>query len=95
MIKQKRGGRTLGTPNKTTKQLKEKLSIVIENELEMLDDTLASLEPKTRLELVIKLLNYVIPKAVETQDTEPITLKIVRTIVDGNGNEIKEQTETE
>jgi len=87
MQKQKTGGRSFGTPNKRTKELKEKLRLVIEKELETIDETLASLEPKFRLELIVKLMNYVIPKAIEVPTNEPYTVKVIRTIVDGKGIE--------
>lgn len=58
----KTGGREKGTPNKVTKELRDKLKAILADELENLPATLAELEPKTRLELLIKLLPYAMPK---------------------------------
>ena len=58
----KHGGRKKGTPNKLTKELRSVLKEVIYNELENIEDRLDQLEPKQRLELVIKLMPYVFPK---------------------------------
>tara|TARA_R110001583_G_scaffold171820_1_gene325552 strand:- start:334 stop:573 length:240 start_codon:yes stop_codon:yes gene_type:complete len=58
----KTGGRTKGTLNKTTKEIRIVLKDVINNELLNIDTLLTQLEPKERLELVIKLIPYVLPK---------------------------------
>ena len=68
MIQQrtKTGGRELGTPNKVTKELKEVLSEVVNNELANVKELLSTLTPKERLDVVIKLLPYITPKLKET-----------------------------
>ena len=58
----KYGGRQKGTPNKLTKELRSVLKEVIYNELDNIEERLDQLEPKQRLELVIKLMPYVFPK---------------------------------
>ena len=58
----KTGGRTSGTPNKTTKELRTVLKGVINNELLNIETLLSELPPKERLEVVIKLIPYVLPK---------------------------------
>jgi len=58
----KSGGRKKGTPNKLTKELREALKDVIFNELENIESNLEKLEPKDRVELLIKLMPFVIPK---------------------------------
>ena len=58
----KTGGREPGTPNKLTKELRTVLKNILEKELEAMPDNLDKLEPKDRLEVVIKLLPYVLPK---------------------------------
>ena len=58
----KHGGRKKGTPNKLTKELRSVLKDVIYNELENIEERLDQLEPKQRVELVIKLMPYVFPK---------------------------------
>lgn len=58
----KTGGRQKGTPNKLTKELREVLKNVIYNQLENLEETLNELEPKERLEMIVKLMAYTLPK---------------------------------
>lgn len=64
----KTGGRTKGTPNKTTKTIREKLSEVTSdyyNSDKFFQD-LAQLEPKDRVMLIERLTNYVAPKMQST-----------------------------
>ncbi|HAQ70646.1 MAG TPA: hypothetical protein DCR48_06695 [Flavobacteriales bacterium] len=58
----KYGGRDKGTPNRLTKELRLVLKDVIYNELEHIEDRLGQLEPKQRIELLIKLIPYALPK---------------------------------
>lgn len=70
----KYGGRSKGTPNKLTKELRSVLKGVVYNELETIQDKFEHLEPKERLELLIKLLPFVLPKVESASHTinEPI-----------------------
>ena len=72
----KTGGRELGTPNKTTSELRRALKHIVDDELQNLQDNINELEPKERIELLIKLLPYVMPKVqtVSRRDGEPIGL---------------------
>jgi len=72
----KTGGRELGTPNKTTSELRRVLKHMVDNELQNLQDNINELEPKERIELLTKLLPYVIPKVqtVSARDGEPFGL---------------------
>ena len=56
------GGRKKGTPNRLTKELRTILKNVLYNELDNIEELLDSLEPKERLELVIKLIPFILPK---------------------------------
>ena len=58
----KYGGRQRGTPNKLTKEIRIVLKDLIYKELDEIKERLDSLEPKQRIELVIKLIPYVLPK---------------------------------
>ncbi len=60
--KTKTGGRTKGTPNKITNHLRNKLKAIIDNELLELPKMLNQIDPKERIELLIKLMPYVCPK---------------------------------
>lgn len=59
---QKTGGRVAGTPNRVTKELRETLKGIVAGELDALPETLKELTPKERLDLVIKLLPFCMPK---------------------------------
>ncbi len=58
----KYGGRQKGTPNKLTKEIRTVLKNLIFEELDEIKEHLDSLEPKQRIELIIKLIPYVLPK---------------------------------
>jgi len=58
----KTGGREVGTPNKLTKELRVILKNLLHKELEGLPDHLNTLEPRDRIELLIKFLPYALPK---------------------------------
>ena len=58
----KYGGRQKGTPNRMTKELRVLLKDILYQELEQLQKRLELLEPKQRIELIIKLTPYILPK---------------------------------
>jgi hypothetical protein len=62
MVGQKTGGRTIGTPNKVTSELRKTLKSIVAAELDELPQTLADLPARERLELLIKLLPFCLPK---------------------------------
>jgi hypothetical protein len=58
----KYGGREAGTPNKLTKELRAALKNILHQEIELLPGHFNKLEPKDRLELLVKLLPFALPK---------------------------------
>ena len=56
------GGRTKGTPNKLTKELRTVLKNILYNEIEKIEEYLDGLEPKEKLDTIIKLMPYILPK---------------------------------
>ena len=56
------GGRQKGTPNRLTRELRAVLKDLIHEELETLHERLDHLDPKKHLEVLVKLLPYVLPK---------------------------------
>jgi hypothetical protein len=62
MLGQKTGGRTAGTPNKVTSELRKTLKAIVAAELESLPVMLTELPARERFELVIKLLPFCMPK---------------------------------
>ena len=76
----KTGGRKAGTENKTAKEVRILLKEVIDNELHKIDDLLNELPTKDRLDVIIKLLPYVLSKVAP----EPIKqFEVV--VLKGNG----------
>lgn len=66
----KTGGRQKGTPNKITKDLREVLKTVLSKEFKSLPKLLASLDPKDRIDTMIKLAHFCIPK-LPTEENKP------------------------
>lgn len=63
----KTGGREPGTPNKVTKELRLVIKELLDNEMETLGERLNTLGNKDRLELIIKLMAFVMPKYQEVK----------------------------
>ena len=70
----KYGGRQKGTPNKLTKELRTVLKDILYQELEQIQERLDVLKPKERIELLIKLMPYALPKVTSISHTtnEPL-----------------------
>ena len=70
----KYGGREKGTPNRMTKELRSVLKDVLFEEIEALQERLDALKPKERVELLIKLMPYALPKVTTISHTtnEPL-----------------------
>ncbi len=60
-------GRPMGVPNKVTTNLKDRVNLLIENNFEKIQADLDKIEPKDRLSIMLKLMEYVIPKQKETK----------------------------
>lgn len=73
----KYGGREAGTPNRLTKELRTALKNILHQEIELLPDHFQSLEARDRLELLVRLLPFVLPKinAVNYKENEPSTFE--------------------
>ena len=71
----KTGGRQKGTPNKLTREIRSVLKDVIHAELEQLPYHLEKLEPNDRLQVLIKLMPFALPKIepVKATSGEPIS----------------------
>ena len=55
-------GRPKGSPNKVTQGVREWLSKLIDDNREQMQKDLASLEPKKRLQMLEKFMQYTVPK---------------------------------
>jgi hypothetical protein len=75
----KTGGRTAGTPNKTTKEMRD---LITDLSYKYLASDLESLEPRERAVILTRLLSYVVPRpgTEENEEAEYIQpLVIVKT----------------
>jgi hypothetical protein len=70
----KYGGRQKGTPNRMTKELRSVLKDILYQELEQIQEHLEALNSKERVELLIKLMPYILPKVTSISHTtnEPL-----------------------
>lgn len=62
---EKTGGRTKGTPNKVTQEVRELFSQLVRDNLPQLKKDLAALEPYQRVNAMMKLSQFIIPKPTE------------------------------
>lgn len=58
----KTGGRKVGTPNRVTAGVREWISALIDKNRRQIETDLESLDPKDRLQMLEKLMQYVVPK---------------------------------
>jgi len=56
------GGREQGTPNVLTREMRAILKSIVSKELATIPETLEKMEPVKRLDVILKLLPYVLPK---------------------------------
>ena len=56
------GGRQKGTPNKVTASVKEWIAQVIDKNKRQMERDIKALEPKERLQILEKLMQYVVPR---------------------------------
>ena len=70
----KTGGRTKGTTNKTTAEIREHYQNLVSDSLMQLKEDLNSLEPLQRLKMIIELSKFVVPilKATEITTNEVV-----------------------
>lgn len=64
------GGRAKGTPNKVTGTVREWLSDLIDRNRAQIEEDLKGLDPKTRLYMLEKFMQYVIPRQTATAEEQ-------------------------
>ncbi len=80
-------GRPKGAVNKTTAETKQLLQKIVSNELENIADLLEQLPTKERVDAVIRLLPYIVPRQTEIaiepilNEFQPLTINLLE-----NGN---------
>jgi hypothetical protein len=55
-------GRPAGSQNKVTVEIRQRINDIVENQLQTFESDLQAIEPKDRLQMIEKLLSYLIPK---------------------------------
>jgi hypothetical protein len=70
--KREGSGRPLGSKNKTTKEMRDFLSILIQNEFESITEIFQELKGKEKLDYMVKLLPYVMSKVPQDNVKENI-----------------------
>ena len=56
------GGRKAGTPNKSTAELREWVQKLVQSNMAQVKRDLKELEPKERLDVIERLMRYVLPR---------------------------------
>ncbi len=75
--KPKTGGRKIGIPNTVDKELRERVKELVESHFDDLADCIFELAQKERIAVLLKLMEFVLPKAtharVEVESIQKIT----------------------
>ena len=61
------GGRAKGTPNKITSEIREKFTLLVDNNIDRLQEDINQLEPRDRIRLLIELSKFVLPTLKATE----------------------------
>ena len=83
-LRKKTGGRDKGTLNKTTAELREKFTLLIESNFDKLQTDIDLLEPKDRIKTILELAKFVIP-TLKATDLTLESEQFVNMINLGNG----------
>lgn len=89
----KTGGRKKGTPNRTTKVLRQWLTNFVRKNRRTMQSDLDALEPKDRLIILEKLMGYVIPKQQAVKaEISSLTDDEITSVVDNLLSEIEDDS---
>lgn len=89
----KTGGRKKGTPNRTTKVMRQWLTNFVRKNRRTMQSDLDALEPKDRLIILEKLMGYVIPKQQAVKaEISSLTDDEIISVVDNILNEIDDDS---
>lgn len=64
---QKFGGRTKGTTNKDTADIRAKFQLLVEDNIDILSEDIKALKPLERLKIIIDLAKFVVPTLKATE----------------------------
>lgn len=87
----KTGGRELGTPNKLTADLRERISDFLNENWEQIEKDFKTLEPEKRVMLFEKLLQFTLPRlqTIQTPDIKVSEIPIIRFVDFQKESELK------
>jgi len=71
--KEKTGGRKPGSTNLLTKDLRGRVLDIVESNLEGLEGTLEEMEPRDKVAVLLKLMEFVLPKGKEIPEPIKVT----------------------
>ena len=69
--REKTGGRVAGVPNRSTSEIREHIQFLVEDNLDLLNEDIKSLEPIDRIKIITQLAKFILP----TLKAEEITAK--------------------
>lgn len=78
-------GRAKGTPNKTTAEIKEIITRVVGNQLDLLEDDLKKIRkesPARAAEIYMKMVDYVLPKQSKVELEGEVTHKVNKVVIE-------------
>jgi hypothetical protein len=78
-MRNKTGGRTAGTPNKITADIRESLRNFVESNILTVQQNFDALEPKDKLKFLSDILQFILPK-MQSVVIEPETKRRVITL---------------
>ena len=84
---QKFGGRTKGTPNRTTTEIRQNFQLLIENNLTTLENDIKELEPKDRIKAILDLSKFVL-LSIKAKELSTVDDRNIRPIVISLGSGI-------
>lgn len=83
-------GRPKGSQNRNTTELKEVIKTILDSELDKIQKNLNQLEPKERLDFLVKILPYVLPKQSQIEHTAIVEEKQHMDLSSFSTEELKE-----
>lgn len=83
-------GKPKGALNKNTKELRNKVQLVIDNNIDKLQNDLDQVGPKERINFIIQLLSFTIPKLKAIEHKENKETNSFQTIIIETNEEIRD-----
>lgn len=80
-----KNGRPKGTPNKTTAEIKEIITRVVGNQLELLESDLTKIRkqsPARAAEIYMKMVDYVLPKQTKIDIEGELNHKVEKVVIE-------------